>query len=315
MKPHGKMGKRLRLSALIVSAGVSAGVAASLPARAATFDCVMEPAQKVKIGSSVTGVLKSVLVARGDTVEAGQEIAKLDSSVETASVALAKLQASSVEGIEAQRSRLKLVRSKLGRTEPLAVKGISTQERLDEQRAEADIAERDLNTEMMKQNLARIDQQRAEAVLDLRTIRSPLTGLVLDKNLSAGEFVNQEAFIMTLVQIDPLFVEAYVPVAYWGKVTKGLTATVRPAAPVGGSYPAPVTVVDGVFDAASGTFGVRLELKNPGNALPGGVRCKVDFDIETIPPQPMADGRPEARPRLNEEATNDRPKGTQLGRP
>ena len=254
----------------------------------------MDPAQKVKIGSSVTGVLRSVLVARGDTVEAGQEIAKLDSSVEAASVALAKLQASSVEAIEAQRARLKLIQLKLGRSEPLAAKGITSQEKLDEQRTESDVAERDLNTEIMKQNLARIDFQRAEAVLDLRTIRSPLTGLVLDKNLSTGEFVNQEAFIMTLVQLDPLFVEAYVPVAYWGRVKKGLTGTIRPAEPVGGAYPAPVTVVDGVFDAASGTFGVRLELKNPGNALPGGVRCKVDFDVEPVPVRGTVDARPGA---------------------
>jgi multidrug efflux pump subunit AcrA (membrane-fusion protein) len=168
----------------------------------------------------------------------------------------------------------------------------------------------------LKRNLAQLDQQRAEAVLNLRTIRSPLTGLVLDKNLSAGEFISQEAFIMTLVQLDPLFVEAYVPVGYWGKVTKGLTGTVRPAEPVGGSYAAPVTVVDGVFDAASGTFGVRLELKNPGNKLPGGVRCKVDFDVAAAPSQGTVDARPSARPRFNDEAaTGNRLNDHRAGRP
>jgi RND family efflux transporter MFP subunit len=290
------------------------GLACTAPGRAVTFDCVMEPAQKVKVGSSVTGVLKSVLVSRGDTVRAGQEIAKLDSSVEAASVALSKLQASSVESIEAQKSRLKLVRQKLGRSEPLAAKGITTQEKLDELRAEADIAERDLNTEQMKQRLAQIEQQRAEAILDLRTIRSPLTGLVMDRNLSAGEFVNQEAFIMTLVQLDPLFVEAYVPVAYWGKIKKDLIGTVRPAEPVGGSYQAPVTVVDHVFDAASGTFGVRLELKNAANALPGGQRCKVDFDVEPAMARRTLDGAG-ARPRQAEDAAINPARDLNRGRP
>ena len=32
-----------------------------------------------------------------------------------------------------------------------------------------------------------------------------------------------------------------------------------------------------VIDAASGTFGVRLELPNPGNAIPAGAKCKVRF--------------------------------------
>jgi membrane fusion protein (multidrug efflux system) len=35
--------------------------------------------------------------------------------------------------------------------------------------------------------------------------------------------------------------------------------------------------VDRVMDAASGTFGVRLQLPNPALALPGGIRCKVRF--------------------------------------
>ena len=34
---------------------------------------------------------------------------------------------------------------------------------------------------------------------------------------------------------------------------------------------------DRVVDAASGTFGVRLELPNPGYRLPAGLKCKVRF--------------------------------------
>lgn len=252
-------------------------------ARAATFDCVMDPAQKVKVGSSVTGVLDKVYVKRGDTVKAGDKIAELNFAVEAANVSLARLQADSDQSVQAQRSRLALAQQKLERAEPLAAKGITTQEKLEEAKSQAEIAERDLGTELVKQKLAKIELERAQAMLDLRTIRSPINGLVMDKNMSAGEFVNQEAFILTLVQMDPLYVEAYVPVSYWGKIHKGLLGTVHPAEPVGGAYKAPVTVVDRVFDAASGTFGVRLELDNPGNALPAGERCKIDFDLEDVP--------------------------------
>jgi membrane fusion protein, multidrug efflux system len=38
-----------------------------------------------------------------------------------------------------------------------------------------------------------------------------------------------------------------------------------------------VKVVDHVIDAASGTFGIRLELKNPDYSLPAGLKCKVRF--------------------------------------
>ena len=46
---------------------------------------------------------------------------------------------------------------------------------------------------------------------------------------------------------------------------------------VGGQYSAKVTVVDKLVDAASGTFGVRLELPNPGNQLPAGLKCRINF--------------------------------------
>ncbi|QKC98231.1 hypothetical protein EB231_28970 [Mesorhizobium sp. NZP2298] len=44
---------------------------------------------------------------------------------------------------------------------------------------------------------------------------------------------------------------------------------------------AAVTVVDKVFNAASGTFGVRLELPNPDDQIPVGQRCQVDFDVQS----------------------------------
>jgi multidrug efflux pump subunit AcrA (membrane-fusion protein) len=38
-----------------------------------------------------------------------------------------------------------------------------------------------------------------------------------------------------------------------------------------------VVVVDKVVDAASGTLGVRLELPNPDNKIPAGIKCRVTF--------------------------------------
>jgi hypothetical protein len=63
-----------------------------------------------------------------------------------------------------------------------------------------------------------------------------------------------------------------------------MEGTVHPAPPIDNTYTATVSVVDHVFDPASGTFGVRLALPNPGNVLPGGQRCKVTFDFAGEPP-------------------------------
>ncbi|CAN0204246.1 unnamed protein product [Phaeothamnion confervicola] len=49
---------------------------------------------------------------------------------------------------------------------------------------------------------------------------------------------------------------------------------------VAGSFRARVTLVDKVIDAASGTFGVRLELPNPGGRVPAGIKCRVRFSAK-----------------------------------
>jgi hypothetical protein len=36
-------------------------------------------------------------------------------------------------------------------------------------------------------------------------------------------------------------------------------------------------VVDPMFDAASGTFGVRLTLPNPERKIPAGLKCRARF--------------------------------------
>ncbi|MGF3021670.1 efflux RND transporter periplasmic adaptor subunit [Methylobacterium aquaticum] len=243
---------------------------------AGTVDCVIEPAQKVKVGSATLGILKEMAFNRGDAVKAGEVIARLDTSVEEANVALAQAQASSREPIEAQRARVELYKRRLDRQNQLS-KGIVTQEKIDQVEADYEIGKRDLKTEILKNELAGLELARVRAQLELRIIRSPISGLVTERLMSAGEFVRQDSAIYTLVQLDPLHVEAYVPVSRWSEIRPGSIATVALDKPIGGTYPAEVTVVDHVFDAASGTFGVRLELRNPDNALPAGQRCKVSF--------------------------------------
>ena len=56
-----------------------------------------------------------------------------------------------------------------------------------------------------------------------------------------------------------------------------MKAKVFPEEPIGGKYIARVVIVDQVIDAASGTFGIRLELPNNKYKIPAGLRCQVEF--------------------------------------
>ncbi len=82
---------------------------------------------------------------------------------------------------------------------------------------------------------------------------------------------------MKLAEIDTLYVEVLLPAEAYGKVRPGAQVVVTTDIPPGSKHRATVKVIDPVMDAASGTFGVRLELPNPQRKLPGGIRCRADF--------------------------------------
>jgi multidrug efflux pump subunit AcrA (membrane-fusion protein) len=118
---------------------------------------------------------------------------------------------------------------------------------------------------------------RASEVLKQRTILSPIDGVVVERTLGPGEYAFDQTHLLTVSQIDPLNVEVFVPLSQFRRIRVGASAEVYPEDPVGGRYSANVTVVDRVFDAASGTIGIRLELPNPEYAIPAGLKCQVRF--------------------------------------
>ncbi|MDX1528982.1 MAG: efflux RND transporter periplasmic adaptor subunit, partial [Gammaproteobacteria bacterium] len=71
--------------------------------------------------------------------------------------------------------------------------------------------------------------------------------------------------------------EVIMPVEHYNAVKLGMRADIRPLVPGAGVHSATVTAVDPVVDAASNTFGVRLELPNVDRSVPGGIRCDVSF--------------------------------------
>ena len=129
--------------------------------------------------------------------------------------------------------------------------------------------------------IAKLEARQAREKLNLRTIRSPIDGVVAEVDTAPGEHVSEDQ-MMRLAQLDPLNVEVVVPVSLYGKIVEGMSATVMPEFPFNQERVAVVEIVDTVVDAASGTFGVRLELPHPSLDLPGGLKCSVSF-AEDLP--------------------------------
>jgi RND family efflux transporter MFP subunit len=247
------------------------------PAGGQSFDCVIDPAIVVKVGSLVPGLLSEVLIERGDQVKKGDIIARLSAETEAATVDLMSEQASSTSEIEAQEARLSLAKSRLERTRTLAERNITSTDNLEEAIAEMEVVTRELAIAQMRKRIAGLELSRAERVLEQKIIRSPIDGVVIERMLFSGEYLDQDSQLATIAKLDPLHVEAFIPVSEYSKIHVGMAAVVMPNEPIGGKYSGKVTVIDRVFDAASNTFGLRVELSNPGNGLPAGHRCEIAF--------------------------------------
>ncbi len=241
------------------------------------FDCLIQPTQVLKLGTPIPGLLNEVLVDRGDHLKKGDVIARLESTVETASVALAKARAENQSSVEAARARLDFQARKADRMARLRKTDNVAVSTADEAETSARVAESELREAQVTIELAKLELARAQEVLRQRTIRSPIDGVVVERKLGPGEYAFDQAHLGTVSQIDPLRVEAFLPLSQFGRIRPGMTAEIEPEDPVGGKYTATVTVVDQVFDPGSGTIGVRLELPNPGDALPAGLKCQVHF--------------------------------------
>jgi RND family efflux transporter MFP subunit len=249
----------------------------SVAAGAIEFDGLIEPHRVINIGGSGgPGILETVEVDRGDFVKKGQVLAKLQSGVEKAAMEVARGRAEMEADVKAKEANRDFLSRKHGRSDELFQKDFVPFSDKDEAETNKKLAEAQLQEVLENKRLNRLEYERTSEVVKRMTIRSPVNGVVVERFLSPGEYVETQP-ILKLAEIDPLNVELIIPVKFFPAIKVGMRASVKPEAPVGGQYIAEVKIVDRVIDAASSTFGVRLELPNPSYRLPAGLKCKVIF--------------------------------------
>lgn len=212
--------------------------------------CLLTPSIDIQIASPVIGVIKRVRVKRGDRVKKNQVLVELHSEVEKATLKLNEAQSDY---------------------------GKRTIERNEDLYSKKLISEQEKDEIIMNNKIYSYEKQQTEALIEQKIIRSPVDGVVVDTFLDPGEYVGEEP-IMQVVNLDPLYVEVVLPSTSFGTVKKGDVAEVTLDAPLNSTHKAKVIITDPVLDAASGTFGVRLELDNPSYKLPSGLKCKIHFN-------------------------------------
>lgn len=242
------------------------------------MDCVVEPSLVVDLGSAAPGLIAKTMFDRSDFVSKGTVMAQLESGVEEATLAIAAEKATHVTGIDLRKKTAEFGDRNHSRNIKLAnTKLISSQE-LDQVSTEAVVAHLQVRQEEESHQLAQLELRQAEALLARRSIVSPIEGTVVERFKTSGEYIDNDP-VYRIAQLNPLHVEVIVPIDLLGSIETGMTGGVMVNAPgfENETLDAVVRRIDAVGDAASGTYGVRLELDNPDLVIPSGVRCQVSF--------------------------------------
>ena len=212
-----------------------------------TLGCILEPSKRLKISSPVPSVIEALPVDRGQRIKKGDLLFELQSGIQKAAVNLAEVKAGFASRNKERNANLY--------GEDL----LSSHER-DE-----------IETEYL---VAKMELEAAQEELALRKVYSTVSGVITDKHNSEGEYVTTEP-VLELAVLNPLNVEVLMPFELFREYRVGSSLTVTLPAPVSGSYPAKIVIIDPIIDSASGTFRMRLELSNRDYKIPAGVACEL----------------------------------------
>jgi RND family efflux transporter MFP subunit len=227
---------------------------AYVPARAAGIgdaqvSCVVLPSQQINLSSAVPGIVRAVLVERGERVRKGEPLLQLIADTENAQADLAKTKAG-------------LAKRKLERNKDVIRKHLLSDMERDQLETDAAVAQQEYEV--------------ARRIARQKTTVSPINGIVVSRKVEPGQYVGTDP-VFELANLDPLYVELVFRVAAYGKIKPGMAASIALGPPVGKSRNGKVVIVDKVIDARSQTFRVRVRLPNPGLKIPSGIGCKANF--------------------------------------
>ena len=203
-----------------------------------------------------SGVVEHVLVGESDQVQAGAVLVQLDT----------------LEGaLELEEARANLLSLQNQFEARMLAGGVIGDPQV---RAER---ERNLRIQI-GMTAAETRLERAEGAMELTRVTAPFAGRVANLVAVEGQFLGTGAEVLTLVQLDPIRVQAAVLEADLRYLAEGRRATVTFTAFPGESFEATVASVNPIVNVATRSGRVTLVLANPdGRILPGMyVRASVD---------------------------------------
>lgn len=243
------------------------------------------------VSAETMGLIKSVEVEEGMKVDAGQVLATLDDAIPKVNYRLSQAQ------LNAQRARLSSVQTDLAESQrvlqritSLKEKDYSSQAQFT--RAQADVEKLQATVLSMKADIevAKMDLQRQQELLNDHIVRAPFAGVVTVKNAQPGEIVAPAAAgggftrtgICTIVDMDSLEIEVDVNEAYIRRVYAGQPVVANIDAYPSWDIPAKVIAIIPTADRAKATVRVRIAIELKDERILPDMGVKVAFTNDEL---------------------------------
>ena len=185
--------------------------------------------RKSTVSAKVTGKVTEILVEEGMKVEAGQVLARLDSSNVDKSLHLAEAQAESArKALDETKANLNKAERELKRITALAAEKVSSQSDLDHAEAEAKSLQARLERQLADVAVAEREIALWKQQLEDMVVRAPFAGIVTSKDAQPGEMISPMSAggftrtgICTIVDMSSLEIEVDVNESYINRVSSG----------------------------------------------------------------------------------------------
>lgn len=234
------------------------------------------PSKQVVVGAPLDGQLAEVAVDDGDRVETDQVLAVMDEDVQRVVVGVAEM--------EIEQRELQLAEGEL------------QLERITELERENAAQEWEVRRARLSRDSARIQRDSAKENLRLEQVRleeyqllAPFDGRVVQVDTDAGTSLRHSEPILSMVALDPLEAELYLPVDVYGKLEIGRTyqLDVDPSfRDVAEQLTGEKTLegrlksVDPLVNSAADNFRCVFTIDNPDEKLPAGFIVRLVWDGE-----------------------------------
>jgi membrane fusion protein (multidrug efflux system) len=126
---------------------------------------------------------------------------------------------------------------------------------------------------------AQVAQQ--QALVDYKFIKAPFSGRIGIRLVDLGQYIAAGTTIAALQQLDPIFVDFYLPQQSLAKIKVGQQVAAKVDTYPGANFAGEISAVNSLVDTATRNVQVRATLKNPDGRLLPGMFITVDIDVGT----------------------------------